>query len=446
MSNTTPDQTPQVLLAPIRAALVAQQPNTLEVLVRVQAPDAPLADPVTSQAQRSLALVIDASGSMQGRPLEEAKRCAEMVVSRLHAADRLAVVQFDQDARLLWPAVEVGDARALTQAIQSIQPGGSTALHDGWLLGVKTLSSCPVDGLRRVILLSDGEANRGERNPIVIAAQCAEWANQGITTSTYGLGASFNEDLMVAMAERGGGNQYFGQTADDLMAPFEQELSLIDSRCLSDVRVSFRAPAGITVDVLNELPVDGGIYRLPDLAYGSETWALLRLTVPTWVLEGGAQGAELLQVQVSGRSRDGSTMALEPVQLRLPTLARDAWLQTPVDELVQRRVTEVAAAQALDNMRALMRQGDVQGVTDMIRAARQEFASSEWVLDILNSMEQMLQDSQDSQFVAKEMRYSSSSLKFQLRARQESDRLMAAEEAPMPAFLRRKGRQGIHRS
>jgi len=197
MSNTTPDQTPQVLLAPIRAALVAQQPNTLEVLVRVQAPDAPLADPVTSQAQRSLALVIDASGSMQGRPLEEAKRCAEMVASRLHATDRLAVVQFDQEARLLWPAVEVGDARALTQAIQSIQPGGSTALHDGWLQGVKALSSCPVDGLRRVILLSDGEANRGERNPLVIAAQCAEWANQGITTSTYGLGASFNEDLMV---------------------------------------------------------------------------------------------------------------------------------------------------------------------------------------------------------------------------------------------------------
>jgi len=445
MSTFPTNAVPQVVLAPLRAALVAQQPNTLEVLVRVQAPEAPTDESASSGLPRSLALVIDASGSMQGRPLDEAKRCAEMVASRLHGHDRLAVVQFDQTAQLLWPAVEVGDARSVIQAIRGIQSGGSTALHDGWLEGVKALSSCPSGGLRRVILLSDGEANRGERDPEVIAAHCAQWADQGITTSTYGLGASFNEDLMVAMAERGGGSQYFGQTADDLMGPFEQELSLIDSRCLTEVKVSFRAPAGVTVDVLNELPVDGGIYRLPDLAYGAETWALLRLTIPTWMLDSVLSDTPVLHVQVSGRARDGATTALELAHLRLPVLSREAWQQSPVDELVQRRVTEVAAAHALDNMRALMRRGDVQAVQEMIRAARSEFASSDWVITILDSMEQMIRDQHQSQYLSKELLYSAKSLKSQLRARHEAADVSVSEEVEIPSFLRRRGRQGSDR-
>jgi len=114
MSTSPTNAVPQVVLAPLRAALVAQQPNTLEVLVRVQAPEAPADESASSGLARCLALVIDASGSMQGRPLDEAKRCAEMVASRLHGHDRLAVVQFDQTAQLLWPAVEVGDARSIT--------------------------------------------------------------------------------------------------------------------------------------------------------------------------------------------------------------------------------------------------------------------------------------------------------------------------------------------
>jgi len=100
----------------------------------------------------------------------------------------------------------------------SRHPGGSnTDLHGGWRDGANTLGDVAGSGLKRVILLSDGQANEELTNPVDIAAQSAEWAARGITTSTYGLGKCFNEELMVAIARSGGGNHYYGDTADDLM-------------------------------------------------------------------------------------------------------------------------------------------------------------------------------------------------------------------------------------
>ena len=96
--------TSRIVLAPRHAGLRAGEDNTLEVLVRVQAPDAP-AGMATARPPQCVALVVDRSGSMQGRPLAEARRCAEFVVSRLRPVDAVAVLQFDNRVQRLWPAV-----------------------------------------------------------------------------------------------------------------------------------------------------------------------------------------------------------------------------------------------------------------------------------------------------------------------------------------------------
>ena len=128
-----------VSLAPRRTGLSAGTDNTFEILVRVQAPDAPSGD-TADRAPQAIALVIDRSGSMEGRPLAEARRCAEYVVGKLRPKDVVSLVQFDNRVQRLWPAVELGDGAPLRAAIAAIHSGGNTNLHGGWREGAETLT------------------------------------------------------------------------------------------------------------------------------------------------------------------------------------------------------------------------------------------------------------------------------------------------------------------
>jgi Ca-activated chloride channel family protein len=158
-----------VLLTPRRAGLRDGADNLVDVLVRIQAPDAPTGH-VAERPPQAVALVIDRSGSMVGRPLEEARRCAEYVVGRLRPTDAVSLVQFDNRIHRLWPAVPVGDGAALRAAIAGIHAGGNTNLHGGWKEGTETLADVAGLGLKRVILLSDGQANEGLTESGAIAA------------------------------------------------------------------------------------------------------------------------------------------------------------------------------------------------------------------------------------------------------------------------------------
>lgn len=429
------------LLTPRRAGLLAGQDNHLDVLVRIQAPDAP-AGHAAERPPQAIALVIDRSGSMAGRPLAEARRCAEYVVDKLRPTDTVSLVQFDNRVQRLWPAVPIGDGVPLRAAIGTIQAGGNTHLHGGWREGAETLTDVAGTGLKRVMLLSDGQANEGLTDAGAIAAQCANWAAHGVTTSTYGLGNNFHEELMVAMARAGGGNHYYGDTAEDLMDPFQQELELLGNLCLRDLRLSATVPDGVEVQMINELPSVEGGWRLPDLAWGAEAWAVLRLTVPAGAMPALGQLLSVLRVSVEGRNLEGEPAALERVGLAVPVMSAPAFDKLTDDELVSRRLVELAAAEALSRMRAAADQGDWVTVDRLLEEASRQFAGNEWVAAVLAAMKDIA-ESRSRERMMKESMYSSAKLRSRLSARNESVSFLVAEGSiDVPTYLRRKPSQG----
>ena len=430
-----------VLVTARRAGLRAGQDNTVNVLVRIQAPAAP-AGHAAERPPQALALVIDRSGSMQGRPLDEARRCAEYVVSQLRPTDAVSLVQFDNRVQRLWPAAPVGDGAPLRAALAGIAAGGSTDLHGGWQEGAQTLSEVGGSGLKRVVLLSDGQANCGETDAGVIAAECAALAARGIGTSTYGLGRGFNEELMVAMARSGGGNHYYGDTAEDLMEPFQQELDLLDNLCLRELTLSVSAADGVLVEMVNQFPIIGDGWRLPDLAWGAEAWAVLRLKVGELVLPATGKPFTLLRVAVSGRSLSGEPVQLERIGLTLPVLSGSAFDDLEGDEGVARRLTELAAAQALSDMRIAAAAGDWDKVDRLLQEATRQFAGNEWVAAVLASMTQIA-EGRSRERLMKEAMYSSGKLRGRLVAADEPDAYFASQEfVSVPSYLRRKPSQG----
>ena len=439
---------PTLVLTPRRSALLAGHDNTLDVLVRVQAPDAP----VTAAARRQplhLSLVIDRSGSMAGQPLEEARRCAEFVLDGLQPDDRLAVVAYDDSVHSLFPAAPIGATReAIRAALRRIDSGGSTDLHGGWLAGVQALlPHAEADAVSRVILLSDGCANSGLCDPHAIWTQCREVAAAGIATSTYGLGRAFNEELMIGMARAGHGRSYYGETAEDLMDPFREEFELLNAACARRLKLEVVAPrTGVRARILNDYaPAEDGRWWLPDLAYSGEAWAVLRLKVPVEAQSAVPTPAQpdghvhVISVALRYQGADGEPRAIQPVALALPVLSAAAFAAVAEDELVVRRVGELEAADLQRKARDAALRGDWQGVKALLQRAEKLGVDNPWIAAVVGELHR-LAERRDRGLFAKQSAYGSLRMNTRLAARAESRDL--DDVPPQASYLRRKANPG----
>ena len=437
--------TPTLIITARRPALLAGHDNELDVLVRVQVPDAPAELPKRNPLH--LALVIDRSGSMSGQPLTEAKRCAEFVLDGLQATDRLSVVAYDNQVQTLVPTMLLHDRESARRAIREITEGGCTNLHGGWFQGAETLAPhTKEDVTSRVILLSDGCANAGLTDHDQIYAQCAEFARAGVSTSTYGLGHGFNEELMIGMARHGQGSSYYGQTADDLMDPFCEEFELLNALCARRLRLEVEPAPGVKAKVLNDYVADGdNAWLMPNLAFGGEAWAVVRLMIPSPTPspspasagEGGGEGLPLCSFSVRYSTLDGEPRAIQPQALALPALPASAFHAIAEDELVARRVDELEAAYLQTKARVAARCGDWNGVARALKKAERIAANNPWVAASLDELRE-LAARKDQEMFAKESAFASRKMSTRLAGRDES----AHVDPAAASYLRRKSAQG----
>jgi Ca-activated chloride channel family protein len=365
------------------------------------------------------------------------------MVDRLAPSDQASLIVFDDRIKTLVGAQPVGNRKALHTALSLIHEGGSTNLHGGWKAGADGLLPGAADSaLARVILLSDGNANVGEiTDTDPIAALCQQAAEQGVTTSTYGLGRSFNEDLMVAMAQKGRGNHYYGDTAADLFQPFGEEFDLISNLHSRHVKLALGAPPGIKITLRNDYPVEERegfpLIRLPDIPFGAEAWAIVELEIPAgYALESGNQ---FLQAGVTGSTPEGEPIAYPDATLTLTAVSPAAWDAVLPDSLVAARLAELAAAELLVQARRAADAGDWEAIDRMLAEARQRFAGFPWVIEILESVEEIARERDMARF-SKESLYSSRKMHSRLSSKDELG--ATADEGAKASYLRRKKAQG----
>ncbi|HEU0173229.1 MAG TPA: VWA domain-containing protein [Blastocatellia bacterium] len=174
----------------------------------------------------NLALVIDKSGSMaDADKISRVKSALLALVSRLRETDTLSIVVFDTDAQVLLPARSLTDRGYIKQLIRDIAPGGATNIHAGLMLGYSEVrKNYRENATNRVILLTDGIANRGETEPEKIARDSQRFNDQGIDLSTIGVGLDLNKDLLRELAKSGRGLFHFVADSEDIEKVFVKEL------------------------------------------------------------------------------------------------------------------------------------------------------------------------------------------------------------------------------
>ncbi|MBX7221630.1 MAG: VWA domain-containing protein [Blastocatellia bacterium] len=240
----------------------------------------------------NLSVVIDRSGSMAGNSLKYAIKAAQNLVDRLTETDLFSVVIYDDDVDTILPPQPVTDKAAIKALIAKIRAGGCTNLSGGWLKGCDYVAThATEERVNRVLLLTDGQANSGIRDPKVLTQTAQEKAEQGISTTTLGFGSGFNEDLLIGMAKGGRGNFYFVQSPDDAVEVFGIELEGLVSVSAQNLEVTIHPQAGVQVEsVLNNYRVvknNGSLVVAVGDVYGVED-KLLALECA--VTAGGATG------------------------------------------------------------------------------------------------------------------------------------------------------------
>ncbi len=174
----------------------------------------------------NLVLVIDCSGSMaDDDKLEEVGRALHVLAGRLRPSDRVAVVTYADSASLLAGSRRRGEGDWLDALIDGLQPGGHTNLCDGLVLGLREAADHAIEnGSNRVILLTDGIANRGETDPGAILREARRYTSEGIDLSTIGVGTQLQTALLDELARGAHGQFHFVADARDVQKVFVDEL------------------------------------------------------------------------------------------------------------------------------------------------------------------------------------------------------------------------------
>jgi Ca-activated chloride channel homolog len=349
-----------------RPLISASAPSTRYLLIRVIAPSAPARD---GRMPVNVSLVLDRSGSMEdGRKFTLARQAVEQALRMLRSDDCFSLVVYDDEIDLLAPsslATAAAKTRAL-DALKDIGPRGSTNLGAGWLRGCEQVADHLVgeDAVSRCLLLTDGLANRGMQNRSELALHAAELQRRGVSTSTFGVGADFDERLLRDMALQGGGNFYFIEGAAQIPGILTGELGEALEVTVRNAALEITLPRNADAEPVsrfrhrrahgdNELRIELG-----DLVSEQEQTVVVKVTLPP-----GREVGSLTNLAVSLTGRDVAAASTELGW----TCATDADAeQQHRDREVDREVARVYAALARVTATEANQVGDFRGARHVI--------------------------------------------------------------------------------
>jgi Ca-activated chloride channel homolog len=328
----------------------------------------------------SLALVIDRSGSMQGQKLTDAKRAARLLVQRLGAEDRLALVHYGSDVRV-FPSQQVTEEvrQQMLAFVDTIEDAGATNISGGLQAAAQQLLPF-VEHFRvsRILLLSDGHPTEGLVEDGELLKLADTYQHQGMTVSGLGVGDEFNERLMRGLAEQGGGFYGYIQDSEKLAEILRRELEQAAGTLARGVELRLELPEGVVEAEVMGVPSrhEGRtrVVRLYDLAGGQEAQVVVKLTLGLEATPGADRGV------LGARLRYQDVEAARPVETYLPLTAKvtedEALVRANLDQEVRVHAVRALGAREMQAAAEEMKRGNRQKALGMLDNARALFGSS----------------------------------------------------------------------
>jgi len=226
---------------------------------------------------RDLTFLIDTSGSMGGRPLDQAQQVVAAMLETLGPNDRIELIEFGSRPKRFKrkpiPATEKNRAAAL-KWVRALRSSGCTEMHRAVM---EALAPLRPESQRQVILITDGYIGFEQE----IVATLLRELPDGARLHTIGVGSSVNRTLTQGAARAGRGTELLIGLDEDPQSLIPRFVAKTTAPLVTDIVVS--GPGVIEI----------APRQLPDLYAESPALFAARLSP-----EGGT-------VVVSGRTASG---------------------------------------------------------------------------------------------------------------------------------------------
>ena len=187
---------------------------------------------------KAIIFVLDRSGSMRGRKIEQAKEALEFMVNSLNKGDEFAIITFSTDVEVLGDGL-MGwrDRERALSGIRDINAGGGTNI-EGALLRAAELANKVEKLPVYVVFLTDGEPTVGERNPERLKDKIKkEWENGRLFV--FGVGYDVNTELLELLTGEFRGRGEYVTPDEDLEIVLSSFFSSIQTPVLTDVEIDY---------------------------------------------------------------------------------------------------------------------------------------------------------------------------------------------------------------
>ncbi len=157
----------------------------------------------------NLVFLIDVSGSMnQPNKLPLVKESLRLLVEKLRPDDRVSLVTYAGNSGLALPSTPVARSREIFDAIDALQPGGSTngamGIHLAYDIAKANFMG---EGVNRVILCTDGDFNVGVTSSGDLVRLIEEKAKSKVFLTVLGFGmGNLKDGTLEQLANKGNGH------------------------------------------------------------------------------------------------------------------------------------------------------------------------------------------------------------------------------------------------
>jgi Ca-activated chloride channel family protein len=303
-----------------------------------------------------MVIVLDRSGSMKGRKINDARQAVLHLLSSLTARDRFALVTYSDRVQQIsgLKHVTADHAKQLKTLVNGIIAGGGTNLSDGLRTGIDVILAAPENGnAKKLVLISDGLANKGITDSARLGQMAAVAVEEEFAVSTVGVGNDFNEQLMTTIADRGTGNYYYLENPTAFAEVFQKEFYYSRATVATNVSIFFPLSSGISIMDAAGYPItvqkDHAVFYPGDLRAGQTRKLFLTLQVPTGTTQRFELGRIRAHYRFNGQpmetTLDGSykIVCVKDEREVQASIDKTAWAEKVIQEDYNRLKQEVAA-------------------------------------------------------------------------------------------------------